>query len=109
MKNLKPVLYVLAVLCLISLLVPSTMLAQDDGEGPCCYGHTNRSMQTSGIDDQSLIILFDILIETSISQWMFDTGGGGAEIVDGSQQIPLMLPKDNLQPVSLHRMDYLMV
>jgi hypothetical protein len=109
MKNLHPCLYVLAVLCLIGLLVPSTVLAQEDGVPPCCYGRTAQVNLEPSIDVQSTIIVLGILIETSISQATVDAGGGTAEIVDNGQQIPLMLPRDSYQSISQRRTDYLTV
>jgi hypothetical protein len=85
------------------------MLAQEDGEPPCCYGPPpNLSSQGINIDTQNLILLLDVLIEISLSQPVSGTTTVTTATIASNRPIPLILPKDSFQAINLRRANYLM-
>ena len=103
MKNLKSSLYVMALMCVVCIFVPSTVFAQEDGEVPCCNSAQPSPNLETTIEIQTLIILLNVVIETGLPLSMVEANNGTAEIFDGEPTFPLLLPEDSFRSINFRR------
>ena len=101
MNNLRSSLYILALVSLICLFAPSGMLAQEDGEPPCCYNAPPTGPTLPNIEIQNGISL---LAGTSVQIDAFHPIavdiGRTTEIVAAEKPRLLMVPKGNFDRLS---------